>query len=212
MIRRRLEKWLRLPGPPVVFETERFVLRTLSRGEAARISHPWSDDPAVMENFELRVGGWTRRAWRRRTPRTNNRTRFAFGIIPRETGRIIGFETVNLTPSGVATLGVMIGDRDWWGRRVVVESRGAVLDFLFTKTACARAAGAVHARNLPSIANYLALGFQHEGTLRRQLLKSDGSRADSLVFGILRDEWLARRAGGEPPGSSLARVPGGEVS
>jgi ribosomal-protein-serine acetyltransferase len=79
---------------------------------------------------------------------------------------------------------------------VVIETRSAILDFLFDHKGCARACGFVYARNLPSVSNYLTLGFTHEGTLRGQLRRPGGERGDAMVFGMLREEWLARRSTG----------------
>jgi hypothetical protein len=44
-------------NPPVRLETERFVLKSLTRRELAHISYPWTNDPKVMEplNRELRM-------------------------------------------------------------------------------------------------------------------------------------------------------------
>jgi [ribosomal protein S5]-alanine N-acetyltransferase len=180
----------------IQLETERFVLKSLTRSELARISFPWTEDPAVMEPLELRAGGWTPRDWRRQVLKPNNRDKFAFGIVDRISGATIGYESTHISKTNVALLGVAIGERHWWGKGVVVESRSAILDFLFGERDCARAWGIVGARNLPSISNYLMLGFQHEGTLRGHFGRSDLPRGDGMVFGILREEWLNRRGAG----------------
>lgn len=187
-------KLFRRSGPAIRLETERFVLKSLTRRELARISYPWTNDPAVMEPLELQAGVWTPRSWEKQLIKSNNRDKFSFGIEERRSGTMIGYETAQLSRTNVALLGVAIGDRDWWGKGVVVESRTAVLDFLFGVRECVRAWGIVYARNFPSISNYLMLGFQHEGTLRGQQLLPNAERGDAMVFGILREEWLNRRS------------------
>ena len=184
----------RRSGPAIRLETERFVLKSLTRRELALISYPWTNDPAVMEPLELQAGVWTPRSWEKQVIKSNNRDKFSFGIEERRSSTMIGYETVQISRTNVALLGVAIGDRDWWGKGVVVESRAAVLDFLFRERECARAWGIVFARNFPSISNYLMLGFQHEGTLRRQQWLPNAERGDAMVFGILREEWLNRRS------------------
>ncbi|MCC6888160.1 MAG: GNAT family N-acetyltransferase [Hyphomicrobiales bacterium] len=179
-------------GAPIHLETPRFVLTSLSRRELAAISLPWTADPAIMEPLELQAGGWSLRRWRKQVVRPNNRDRFAFAIRTRADGGIIGYETAQISRTGVAILGVVIGDKSWWGRGVVVETRVAVLTFLFQTMQCARAWGVVYARNFPSISNYLALGFTHEGTLRQHFRLADGTRADAMVFGLTRQEWEAK--------------------
>jgi RimJ/RimL family protein N-acetyltransferase len=149
-----------------------------------------------MEPLEFTAGGLTFRNWEKQIIKSNNRDRFIFGIEERNSGTIIGYETAQISRTKVALLSVAIGDHDWWGQGVVLESRSAVLDFLFGETACVRAWGITFVRNFPSVSNYLALGFQHEGTLRRQFLLPDDKRGDAIVFGILREEWLKRRSRG----------------
>ena len=183
-------------GPPIRLETRRFLLKSLTRRELVQISFPWTTDPEVMEGMELRAGGWTRRTWKKQVIKPNNRDRFCFGIEDRKSRAIIGYEMVRISRTKVAALGVAIGDHDWWGQGVVVESRSAVLDFLFGKTDCVRAWGIVYARNFPSVSNYLTLGFTHEGTLRGHFLLSGDQHADALMFGIRREEWLARKRQG----------------
>jgi RimJ/RimL family protein N-acetyltransferase len=186
----------RRSNPPVRLETERFVLKSLTRRELARISYPWTNDPKVMEPLEQRTGGWTLRTWEKQIIKPNNRDKFIFGIEERMSGAIIGYETAQISKTNIAILAVAIGDHDWWGQGVVVESRSAVLDFLFGEMGCVRAWGVAFARNFPSISNYLTLGFQHEGTLRGQFLLPGDKRGDAMVFGLLREEWLSRRSRG----------------
>jgi RimJ/RimL family protein N-acetyltransferase len=170
----------RRTAPPIRLETKRFVLKTLSRRDLAHISLPWTNDPIMMKPLELNAGGWTLRTWEERA-----------------SGAIIGYETAQISRTKVAILSVAIGVHDWWGRGVVVESRSAVIDFLFGELGCVRAWGIVFARNFPSVSNYLALGFQHEGTLREHFLLPDNNRGDAMVFGILREEWLTQRGKGQ---------------
>lgn len=186
----------RRAAPPIRLETERFILKSLTRRELARISYPWTNDPNVMEPLELTAGGWMFRSWEKQIIKSNNRDRFIFGIEERKSGTIIGYETAQISRTKIALLAVAIGDHDWWGQGVVLESRSAVLDFLFGETECVRAWGITFVRNFPSVSNYLALGFQHEGTLRGQFLLPDDKRGDAIVFGILREEWLSRRSRG----------------
>lgn len=179
--------------PRIELETERFVLRSLRRRELARISYPWTNDPKVMEPLEFRTGGWTQRAWEKQLIKANNRDKFSFGIEERNSGTIIGYETVRIARQ-IAILAVVIGDQNWWGRGVVVETRSAVLDFLFVQLDCVRAWGVVFARNFSSVSNYLSLGFRHEGTLRGHFLLPGNERGDAMVFGLLREEWVRGRA------------------
>jgi len=181
------------PKQRVRLETARFRLESLTRREALRASLPWTEDAEVMAGMELRAGGWLRRRWRRRVPRTDNKREFCLGIRDRSDGRLLGYHTVHLS-GGVAFIGVMVGDKTWWGRGTVAETRAELLRFLFEEAGAERVWGTPFGRNPASIYNYQRLGFVYEGALRQHRSALDGSRVDMPIFGLLRSEWLARRA------------------
>jgi RimJ/RimL family protein N-acetyltransferase len=200
------------PGSPAILQTERFTLRSMTRLQASHATYAWTFDAGVMHPLCERAGTWTRYSWYKRHKRYNNRRRFFFGIYVKDGYEMIGFEEVNLTPPGAAFLIVAIGNRDWWGRGVVHETRRALIEFLFDKVGCHRVWGNPAARNFASVFNYQALGFKHEGVLRRHAFDHTTQESvDSLVFGLLRDEWLARRAiasNASQPSSACRNIPG----
>ena len=79
-----------------------------------------------------------------------------------------------------------------------METRATLLDFLFDQMDLHKVTGRPHGRNFSSIYNYKALGFHCEAVLREQMRSiKDDQRLDQLIFGMLRDEWHARRSGDE---------------
>jgi RimJ/RimL family protein N-acetyltransferase len=175
-------------APPL--ETERFVLRPMTRRAVSRASLRWTDDPEVMHGFGYSAGGWTLRRWRRTFRRFESRKRCCYGIYAKAGGRLIGYHVHEVMGQGRgATLLVLIGERDWWGRAVVTEVRSAVLDLLFHRQGLSRVSSTVRARNLPSIYNYRRLGFRQEGILREAATAHDGSPVDLVVFALLAREW-----------------------
>jgi RimJ/RimL family protein N-acetyltransferase len=194
------------PGAPVVIETERFTLRSMTRLQAALATFQWTADPEVMHPLGYPAGNWTRFRWYKRLKRFDNKRKFFLAIYPRGTGEPIGHEGVNISVPGSAFLSVAIGNRDWWGRGVVHETRRAVIDFMFDEVGCHRVWGTPTARNFASIFNYQALGFTHEGVLRRYTFdRMTREHVDSLIFGLLREEWLARTKTSPREGSEPAR-------
>jgi [ribosomal protein S5]-alanine N-acetyltransferase len=91
-----------------------------------------------------------------------------------------------------ANLNVLIGEKSWWGRGVINETRAALLDEFFNNRGVEKATGHPLARNFPAIFNYKAQGWRHEGTLRAHSISiKDGSFLDQYVFGLTKAEWLA---------------------
>jgi len=112
--------------------------------------------------------------------------------------RAVGFFLVFLDrANALARTAVILGERDHWGRGVVLECRSALLDFLFERLGVHKVWGRVNTRNLPSVFNYKAQGFAVEGVLRRYAPDPEGGRGDQYLFGLLRSEWRQGASGGD---------------
>ncbi len=183
------------PGEPVTLETERFRLRSLEEADASERYLGWLEDPEVAQFLNARHDETSTESLRAFIRRHDNRRDFLLGIFARDGGLHIGncSAQCNLTDR-TARLGVLIGDRGYWGRGrgAVAEARTAFLDFLFGPLGMEKAYGPVYARNIPAIFNYKLLGFGHEATLRSHVV-CQGERMDVLIFAMFRDDWLARR-------------------
>lgn len=185
-------RWNR--GTPVVLSTERFDLRSVSQRWIARHTFAWSENEQVMAGLELQAGGWPLRRWRRRFAKADNRNRLIMAIFDKQNGGLVGYESVNIGGGNIAFIGVAIGDTDWWGKGLVVETRAALLDYLFGVRGCTRVWGTPFGRNFSSIYNYQRLGFKKEGVLRKGGRSANGDASDLVAFGMLADEWQALRA------------------
>jgi RimJ/RimL family protein N-acetyltransferase len=174
----------------LTFATERFLMRPEPARVVARETFPWGRDPEVMEALHHTQRDWKPRQWWRMFRRYDNRHEFVVTIRLKEDGRLIGYHSIRVSGNAVAFVGVVVGDRSWWGRAVVAETRGALIDVLFEKLEMRRIWGTPFARNFPSVFNYQKLGFTHEGVLREHA--KDGT--DMIMFGMLRSEWMARKA------------------
>jgi len=183
------------PGALLKLETERFVIRTMIREDVTDDFLSWLLDPEVMLGLNLPRRRLSRLQAVRYVLGHDNRTKFFLTICLRQEGRQIGFFTVdcNLQHKSAET-SVVVGDRDFWGKNVVIEARSALLNFLFDQMKMHKVLGRPHGRNFSSIFNYKALGFKCEGILREQMCSiQDNNRLDQLIFGILREEWYAHR-------------------
>lgn len=90
---------------------------------------------------------------------------------------------------GVA-FGYWLGTR-YWGRGIVTEASALTLAWMFEHLELQRVQADVFEGNNASVRVLEKLGFVHEGTLRRALVRN-GKMLDNLLFGLLREEWEAR--------------------
>ena len=178
----------------IALETDRFQLIPIRPLSLVRPTLHWTEDRDAFANLGWRSKGWTYRRWWRHLRHLTHGGRMCHGIWPKSGQPCIGLHMVNASAlSRTAVVGVLIGDKEWWGKRVVTEVREAIVEDCFDRLKVERVWAQAHVRNLPSIYNHRKLGFVHEGTLRSAAIGSDGSRVDMVVFGMLRSEWSTRR-------------------
>ncbi|MEU6233976.1 GNAT family protein [Kitasatospora sp. NPDC047058] len=126
-------------------------------------------------------------------------------LVPREaavftveeagTGRAIGMaEYRDLDPyAGVATIGITIGEKEFWGRGHGSEAVQLVVDHLFGAYGLRRLELDTWSGNERAVRSFTRLGFREEGR-RRSAVLVGGERYDRVLFGMLREEWAADTA------------------
>lgn len=184
-----------LPGFPLKLETEHFVVRSLGSADATDEYISWWNDAEVQEPLGFHPRWWSQHEAVRHIGRFDNRRRFHLGIFDKEGMTPVGFITITPKDKGCIQTNIVIGNKEYWGKRVPIEVRETVFDFIFEKLGAHKIVGEVDARNFTSIFNYKAQGFACEGVLREQKIWIDGTRHDLLMFGMLKEDWQARRKG-----------------
>ena len=185
-------KWT--PGTPLGLQSENYFLRSMTPTDITNRYIDWAKDAELMENLNTPPKEIDREQLIRYLKRFNNKTSYHLGLFTKESGLHIGFYTVFVDArTRTAQTNVVIGDRDFWGKGVVLETRAVIIDFLFDALGMERVWGSPFERNFPSIFNYKAQGFTCEGVLRKHGLRVSGERVDQYIFGLLRDEWHARK-------------------
>jgi RimJ/RimL family protein N-acetyltransferase len=90
---------------------------------------------------------------------------------------------------GNLELGIVIGDRDYWGRGYGREATQLLLKFGFHYLGARRIVLTTHAKNKRALRCYTACGFVEEGRPRKAIWV-EGEYIDLVNMSILRDEWL----------------------
>jgi RimJ/RimL family protein N-acetyltransferase len=113
-----------------------------------------------------------------------------FQINTLEDDRAIGFIGlfVPVWQHGDAWVGIGIGEREYWGKGYGTDAMRLVLRYGFQELNLHRVTLGVFSYNPRAIRSYEKAGFTVEGR-ERSILQRDGSRADIIIMGILRQEW-----------------------
>lgn len=91
-------------------------------------------------------------------------------------------------PTGGRRLGIVIGEKDLWGRGYGQLAAARAVDHAFHVLGLDRITAEVFADNPRSVRMFESLGFVREGVMRESIQR-DGQRVDELIFGLLRHEW-----------------------
>lgn len=175
---------MKLPTPTL--KSERFILRQLNRSDATTLfpafSDPelmrwWSRGPFGSEqelaDWLVPVSGWDEgRSW---------------SVAESNSGPAIArLAAMNRGP-GLVEIGYLV-TRPHLRRGVAKETLTRLIEHLFEAEQHHRVYADTDPDNGPSIRLLTSLGFLQEGRLRQQWTTHIGRR-DSLIWGLLADEW-----------------------
>lgn len=116
-----------------------------------------------------------------------------FAIVDIESDKHIG--NIKLGPINwikrISSMGIMIGDKDCWGKNYGIESIKLVLDYAFNKLNLHKITLGVVANHDAATKVYEKAGFKIEGRAKSQFYLN-GTYLDAMYMGILRDEFMSR--------------------
>ena len=185
-----------IPERPILDQLESldYILRPLNENDATERYANWVNDPEVNEFTQARYTPQTVNTVLEFIKSYDNRSRFLWGIFPKDEPSLhIGNHTLQVWwRHRTARLGIMIGDKSFWGRDVAQQTRTCVLDHAFNTLGLHKVLGGGLSTNFKNIYNYKKQGWTFEGTDKEAIIL-DGRRVDILNFSMFRDDWREKR-------------------
>ncbi|NPD15224.1 GNAT family N-acetyltransferase [Xinfangfangia sp. D13-10-4-6] len=171
------------------FNTTRFTMRALTRSDAVALYGTFSGEAQCrymsQPHFSsldgladwLTDSGWPGRTW---------------VAIDKADGSLAGrYVAFPGRDEGVLELGyITVADRQ--GHGVATECMSQLIDHLFSEADYRRLYVEIDAENQASVRLIERLGFVREGYLRQHEVTHKGL-CDMLIYGLLRNEWLAMK-------------------
>ena len=183
----------------LILEDERVLLRPLVLEDAVYLSSYVKDEPALwtyaltpiatIQDLEQYIATAIE-------ARSSN-TAYTFIVFDKLQNKIVGSTRFYDIQSNFSTtqLGYTWYSEKTWGTGLNEHCKMLLLEFAFEKIGFERVEFRADNRNKRSIAAMQKIGCTVEGILRNHLPTSDGSRRDSIVLSMLKNEWPTIKAG-----------------
>ena len=174
----------------LVLHTERLFLEPLRLKHATEKYASWLNDPEVNKYLESR-GGQTIDSLKEFINYQITNKVYIWAIIDKALDVHIGnikIDPIN-TKHKYGEYGILIGDKDYWGKGFAREASEAVLNYFFKNNYLRKINLGVVKINLDAINLYKKLGFKQEGYLQRHLVY-DGAEEDVIRMAIFREDFL----------------------
>jgi len=94
--------------------------------------------------------------------------------------------------TGSSIYGIAIGDPSYWSKGYGTEVTKLMVDFAFHSLGARRVGLRTNSKNPRAIKCFSSCGFIEEGRIRKAFWV-DGSYADLVLMGILREEWESQK-------------------
>jgi UDP-4-amino-4,6-dideoxy-N-acetyl-beta-L-altrosamine N-acetyltransferase len=169
---------------------DKVYLRALERSDAPVVL-PWFNDPDILR-FTLRYRPMNVQAEERFIEQLSQSEHdVVLLVVRREDDQPIGvtsFYQLNFKNRN-SLWGITIGDKTCWGRGYGTEATALMMRYGFETLNLHRVTLQVFADNPRAIHIYEKLGFKKEGVMRQENYR-DGRYGDTIVMGLLREEWV----------------------
>lgn len=177
---------------PVILHDARLSLRELVIDDVEAVFGVYGS-PEATEHLSFpprsreEVGGIVARSIASAT--ATPREEYALAVVERDGGELVGFARLALDPHQprAATIGFALRP-DAWGVGYGQETVRLLLSLAFAELDLHRVWAARAPRNAASEKTLLAAGMTEEGRIRGHV-HVRGAWRDSIVYGILREEW-----------------------
>ncbi|GAA0029530.1 GNAT family N-acetyltransferase [Bradyrhizobium ottawaense] len=167
--------------------TPRLRLRTLFPADCSERYVSWLNQPEINRYLETRFGPpHTLESVRNYVSAVAERSdEHLFGIFLDGGVRHIGNIKVGpiSSPHRVGDVGLLIGERDCWGRGIATEAIEAVCRYAFAQLRVRKLSAGMYAPNRGSTRAFEKVGWRHEG-IRRDHFLLDDKPCDLVILGL----------------------------
>lgn len=170
-------------------EGERIYLRSLAVEDATEEYVSWLRDEEVNQFLEVHFSKHTLESVRETIKKVSQESNYLFlAIVRKDNNKHIG--NIKLGPIDlhhkVSDQGIMIGDRNSWGRGYATEAFKLVADYAFQVLKLHKMTSGVYESNIGCIKSIIGAGYHEEGRRKYQLFHN-GKYEDCVLMAKFSD-------------------------
>jgi UDP-4-amino-4,6-dideoxy-N-acetyl-beta-L-altrosamine N-acetyltransferase len=176
----------------MILKGKKTILRPIKLSDAPRFVR-WMNDPEIIQYLSIRnpVTLEGEKEWIKSLKKNKNDIILAIDTDKGVHIGSIGIHRINKEHQR-ATLGINIGDKNYWGKGYGSDVFRSILKYCFGELGLHRVELEVHETNPRAKRMYEKSGFIFEG-VKRQANLHDGKFYDNIVMSILKQEWEKKK-------------------
>ena len=155
--------------------SERLILRPLSTEFCSSRYVGWMNDPEVTRYMES-GGDYTSEKLEDFLVGVERSEILFWAVLLKDSEKHIG--NIKIDPVNMrhltAEYGIMMGDREEWGKGFATEASRTVINYCFNEVGLRKITLGVVKDNVAAVRTYEKLGFEIEGNLRKQVIYDNG--------------------------------------
>lgn len=176
-------------GINAILEGDGIYLRDIKLTDVNKDYCKWVNDLEVNQFLETRFKKWTIKKLKNYVNKIKNNSDYLFlAIILKNGNRHIG--NMKLGPINrihkFADIGILIGEKSFWGKGFATEAIKLVVDYAFNKLNLHKLTAGAYSNNPGSIKAFKKAGFLVEGIRKKQCFYN-GDYVDGILVGIVRE-------------------------
>ena len=160
------------PHKKLIINTKRFFLRSLILKDATPLQQSWLNDKDTNKWLNSYYKKHSIKSIKSHIKSYDNYNNFHLGVFVNTSSAHIGNFSILVDHfHKIAEIRVLIGNKNWWGKDVVIECRREIINWLFLDLKMFKIFGSPVIDNVPAIFNYQKQGFTCECILKKHKLK-----------------------------------------
>ena len=176
-----------------ILESDKIILRPVTKSDVTEEYLSWLNDKEVSSVLATVSNNYTMQMLDDYiTEILSSDKNCMFMIVEKKSNISIG--TIKLSNidhvNGVCNLGIMIGNRNFWGGGLGKEALRMTIDYAFNVLGIRKICDSVHSNNPRALATDLKIGFSVEGVLKEQFWHSgEGRYLDKILIALFAKDW-----------------------